>query len=367
MVTPFDWSVYNAKGGVPWLPKRTVYLTKHGSHAYGTSLPTSDLDLRGIAIPPKEYLLGYVKGFEQAKQDDPDFVVFGIQKFFTMASDCNPNALEIIFTDPSDHLVVTPIAERLFENRKLFLSRRTKHTFAGYAHSQLGRIDRHYKWLKDPPKAPPKREDFGLSEKPAIEKNQLDAAMSMIKKQLDSWAVDFIDHFDPGVRISIVNKMTEYLAGIQIASDETFAAAARLIGFTENFIHMLQREREYRQKQANWDSYEEWQLNRNEARAKLEAEFGYDTKHAMHLVRLMRMCREVLTTGEVHVKRPDAEELLEIRAGKWTYEDLMSWSKAEDKLLDEAMKTSVLPKEVDRGKLDQLCIELIEEGLRVLP
>jgi hypothetical protein len=52
----YDWTTY--KGNLKWLPARTIYLTRHGSHAYGTSLPTSDLDIRGIAIAPIHYYLG---------------------------------------------------------------------------------------------------------------------------------------------------------------------------------------------------------------------------------------------------------------------------------------------------------------------
>ncbi|AEZ66297.1 hypothetical protein phiTE_131 [Pectobacterium phage phiTE] len=37
--------------------------------------------------------------------------------------------------------------------------------------------------------------------------------------------------------------------------------------------------------------------NRNAARHELEEKFGYDTKHAMHLVRLLRMSQEILETG----------------------------------------------------------------------
>ena len=48
---------------LPWLEAGTILLTKHGSHAYGTNLPTSDLDVKGVAVPPCEYFLGYlVKG-----------------------------------------------------------------------------------------------------------------------------------------------------------------------------------------------------------------------------------------------------------------------------------------------------------------
>lgn len=76
----FDWSMYT--GNLSWLRQRTIYLTEHGSHAYGTSTPTSDLDVRGIAIAPMEYYLGFTHTFEQSVQNTPvDLTVFELQKF----------------------------------------------------------------------------------------------------------------------------------------------------------------------------------------------------------------------------------------------------------------------------------------------
>jgi hypothetical protein len=60
----FDWSSY--RGNLDWLPTRTIFMTRHGSHAYGTALSTSDLDVKGVAVPPRPYLHGFVKRFEQA-------------------------------------------------------------------------------------------------------------------------------------------------------------------------------------------------------------------------------------------------------------------------------------------------------------
>lgn len=54
------------------------------------------------------------------------------------------------------------------------------------------------------------------------------------------------------------------------------------------------------------------------ARAERFHRYGYDTKNAMHLIRLLRMAREVLADGAVHVYRPDREELLAIRHGAYT-------------------------------------------------
>jgi hypothetical protein len=77
----------------------------------------------------------------------------------------------------------------------------------------------------------------------------------------------------------------------------------------------------------------------------------------------MRMCREILETGEVRVRRPDREEILGIRNGAWSYDQLIAWAEQEDKALDEAARTSPLPRGPDRDALDALCIELVEAAL----
>ena len=53
----------------------------------------------------------------------------------------------------------------------------------------------------------------------------------------------------------------------------------------------------------------------------------------MHLVRLLRMGKEALEEGVLKVKRPDAEELLAIRAGSWTYEECVKYAEEMDGLI----------------------------------
>lgn len=354
-----DWTVYT--GNLDWLPTRTIFLTIHGSRAYGTNTPESDTDLRGVCIAPKNYYTGCLHVFDQAEQHEPDLTIFEIRKFLRLASDANPNVIEILFTDPSDHYVRTPLGEKLLENKGLFLSKRIKSTFSGYAVSQLGRIKRHYRWLTSPPVGAPSRSEFELPERTLIPADQLAAATAAIQKKLDSWSVDFLSHLDPGVRIEVVNKMTEQLAEVGVAMDDNaWRGAARTIGYDENFIELLDRERRYTARHREWEQFLNWKKTRNPKRAEIEAKFGYDAKHAYHLVRLMRMCREILSTGEVLVRRPDAEELLTIRNGAWSYEQLIEFTEREDVSLKEAMRNSKLPNEPDRHKIDQLCQELVE-------
>lgn len=353
-------------GNLPWLDQNTLFVTRHGSHAYGTSLPTSDEDFKGFCIPPKEYLLGFLQHFEQAEVKVPDMVIYDLRKFFNLAADCNPNIIEVLWVDPSDMVRCTPLAERVLSHRHLFLSRKARHTFSGYALSQLKRIKGHYRWLKEPPTAAPTRAEYGLPERTVIPADQLAAAMATVQKKLDTWEWKHLEDVDPATRTAVQSAMAEVLAELSLNSDENsrFRTAARTLGYDENFIELLDRERHYNARQKDWEAYQLWKQQRNPARSALEAKFGYDTKHAMHLVRLLRMCREILTTGQVLVKRPDREELLAIRAGAWRYEDLLTWAENEDQALNELYKTSPLPRTPDRHQLDALCIEVIEAFLR---
>jgi hypothetical protein len=79
------------------------------------------------------------------------------------------------------------------------------------------------------------------------------------------------------------------------------------------------------------------------------------------------MGREVLEKGEVIVKRPDADELLAIRNGAWTYEKLITWAEEQEHLMDDLYRTSTaVPKEPNRKALDALCVEVMEEAFQGL-
>lgn len=364
-----DWkSIYT--GNLTWIPEATIFLTRAGSHAYGTNLPTSDLDLRGLCIAPKRYYFGFLEGFEQAVQTgEPDLTIFELRKFLDLAADGNPNVLEILFTDPEDHLVVKDVMKPLLDAKDLFLTKAAKHRFSGYAVSQLKRINLHYRWLKNPPPDYPHRSDFELPERTVIPADQLAAAEAAIQKQIDYWSWHDLEDIETSKRQAIKDEFFRRLVEITQWSwtkmdDEVWKAAAMTLGFDTNFILLLDRERQFKARAREWAQYNEWKVKRNPDRAALEEKFGYDTKHGMHLVRLMRMCREILTEGKVYVRRPDAAELLEIRNGSWDYHDLVKWAEDQDKELTELMKTSKLPNKPDRVKMNELCIQMVESTLR---
>jgi hypothetical protein len=143
--------------------------------------------------------------------------------------------------------------------------------------------------------------------------------------------------------------------------DNCYSAVQEITGATDEWIDIMMREKAYINSMNEWNAYQTWKINRNKERAKMEKNFGYDSKHALHLVRLLRTGLEILEKGEVLVFRPDREELLAIRNGAWTYEELVEYAnKCEQKAI-ELYETTSLPKNPNRAFLDGLCCEIIEE------
>lgn len=86
----------------------------------------------------------------------------------------------------------------------------------------------------------------------------------------------------------------------------------------------------------------------------LEAQFGYDTKYAMHIIRLLGEAKEFLETGKITLPRPNKEELIEIRKGKWKLHELRDWANQLEQEALVLQKSSPLPERVDRKEISKL-------------
>lgn len=371
------------------LAERTIFITLAGSQAHGTAREGSDVDLRGVCIAPPSIRLSLFRAFEQHEGPlDEDLlaavlprlkahptasrgldvkmesVVFDLAKFIGLCSLANPNALEILFADERDWALETPLWRKLHAERQRFLTKKVQQTFHGYAMAQLKKIKTHRSWLLAPPAKKPAREEFGLpianSTSSRDDQNRIEQS---IAETIRSYGIDNID-MPKATRIAIDERMEAFyrdaLAATEADVEERMRAVATLaLHLPADVVVTLNAEKRYRSAMKHWESYQAWKAERNRARAELEAKHGYDTKHAMHLVRLMRMGVEILDRGELLVRRPDAAELQAIRDGVWAFDALLEQTEALRIQMDEAASRSTLPADVDRPAIDALAFELL--------
>lgn len=100
-------------------------------------------------------------------------------------------------------------------------------------------------------------------------------------------------------------------------------------------------------------------------RKELVERFGYDVKNASHLIRLLKMGLEVLTTGEMQVERSDNNMLLEIKRGEWPLKKVLEYSDKLFQLMDEAYVRSPLQNRVDESVVNVLCEEITMDFYKV--
>ena len=96
-------------------------------------------------------------------------------------------------------------------------------------------------------------------------------------------------------------------------------------------------------------------------RKELVNKFGFDPKNASHLIRLLRMGDEILRTGQVNVWREDRDELLSIKRGEWTLEQIKAESDRLFIRCEESSYISKLPERTDMDKINQLSVDIIKE------
>ena len=128
-----------------WDPRfKKIFECVSGSQLYGTALPTSDTDIRGVFIPSAEFYLGTLEHVEQVETTHPDVTHFELRKFLSLCADCNPNIIELLFVPVrSSYCKLWGFEwQTILEHRMAFLSTKARYTFAGYAVSQLRQINR---------------------------------------------------------------------------------------------------------------------------------------------------------------------------------------------------------------------------------
>ena len=124
---------------------------RSGSHAYGTSTPESDVDIRGVFVQPLEDILkgGFV---EQVSDEKNDVTFYELGRFVELLIGNNPNISELI-SIPEDCIIFKhPQFKKLEDLKPQILTKKVRWTFAGYAIDQIKKargLNKKMNWEED--------------------------------------------------------------------------------------------------------------------------------------------------------------------------------------------------------------------------
>ncbi|MER6449940.1 nucleotidyltransferase [Streptomyces venezuelae] len=80
-------------------------------------------------------------------------------------------------------------------------------------------------------------------------------------------------------------------------------------------------------------------------------------KHAMHLLRLLLSCRDLLRTGRLTVDAgPHRERLLAVRRGELTWEEADAWMTRLQEETESALAATALPAEPDHARVQDFLV-----------
>lgn len=315
----------------PHLGDKIILLGLGGSHAYGTNVEGSDVDIRGIALNSKEEILS-AANFEQVLNEPTDTTIYSIKKIMQLLTNCNPNTIEMLGLRPEQYLYVSPIGQELLDNKKMFLSKRAVQSFGGYATAQLRRLDN----------------------KSARTISQADHEQHILNS-IKSASYEWPDKYRPvngGFGVSLYLDKAE-----QEGMDKDIYMDIVLTHYPLRDYKGL-----WSLMKAIVTDYDK--LGQRNSKA---IEHGKLGKHMMHLVRLYLMCLDILEKEEINTYREhDIPFLMDIRNGKYLdsnnhpipefYEMVDDY----EKRLHYAAENTSLPDKPDYKKINNFLMDINE-------
>ena len=346
-----------------WWADAPVMLVVSGSNAYGIASGGSDVDFLGVYVPPATVRGSLFPSMETVQvKTSVDGVpcegtLYSLKKFLLLCETANPTVMELLWSPMI--MAKRSVVSHLWTNygdppaktlRVACTTRKIRWTTGGYAVQQFRRIKTHRNWMLGVCPDKPDRKAFGLPERPEHWTQALEAA---VRREKGLWCLDGSE-IDPGARVELEERLQAIVARYEGAGISVDDAVYAHLGLSPEAIVRLSQEAKYSEACKQFEGYQNWLKNRNPVRAELERKYGFDTKHASHLVRLARLGCEGLLTGKLQYDRRgiDADELKAIRAGAWTWEQIAEFGESVDARLAEADAKSTLPRAADKATID---------------
>ena len=298
-----------------------------GSHAYGTNIETSDIDIRGIYMNPADEFIGISIDKEQYCPSGSDTVIYSFKKILKLLYNCNPNVIELLGLREQDYMILSDYGKMLIDNRELFLSKKAVYTFGNYAKSQLNRL---------------------INKSGRYASNIIENECRSLDKAFSSFRRRYDPYLESGSDISVSNKNNNIYLSMNIKDLPVNTVAAML-----NEISSINKD--YNDSSRNSKAIAHDKLN----------------KHMMHLLRLYMMGIDILEKHEIITYRSEEHDLLmAIRNYEFLESDKITPTKDFEKLLNEyqtrfekAAETTSLPDVPDTDKINKLVMDIVRSHI----
>lgn len=358
---------------------KIIFKALVGSHSYGTNVEGSDEDFKGVFIQSPEDIAtnGYTEQIDVSK----DEVYYEVKRFLELCATGNPTMLELLFTPTDCIVLIDPLFEKIVRRRREFLSKSCRHSFGGYAFSQIrkaGGLDKKMNWEKD--RIVRKQvEDFcwvyGLGIPGAYRSTAValsgylkeegyepkDCGLVKVEHMRDvyllfcddlSWLQNANHRFNDSIRTHNFRGIaTEDANDVCLSEVPAYVNPRGILYFNRDAYSIHCRE---------YNSYESWLKHRNTQRYVDVEGHGQqiDGKNLLHCVRLIETGMEIAQHGTVNVRRSNAEYLISIRKGKFNLEEILESCENSLKRMDELFIQSALPDKVDNELSKELTREI---------
>jgi len=296
--------------------RKVILRVRGGSHLYGLNRPESDEDFITVFIPTAQDLLSLTpteiidhstKDSSVRRRntaDDVDDVHYSLSKYLFLALQNNPNILSVLFATPDNILSIDPIFEDLRSKYDRIVTKEVIPRFKGYAMAQKDKLTVKASRY------------FGLQRGiEFLEKNYPDLVdtEASITDDVSEKLNEILNYYKNGrCMCNSFNKGNNFRRTMEMLKTELEEYGWRVE--TEDFKRLL-----------------------------------YDTKYAYHLIRLLGEVQMLMTEGRIiyPISGKLKEDIVRIRSGEVSYEDLMKMYGEYQARCDELKATCRLPEEAD--------------------
>ena len=331
------------------LKKRNLIILEciSGSKAYGLDTPSSDTDIKGVFILPKNefYSMNYIP---QINNETNDLVYYELGRYIELLAVNNPNILELLNTPKDAVIYKHPLLDEIRSEH--ILSKLCKNTFGRFALSQIKKA----KGLKKKIVNPVDKERKGVLDFCFVSYNG--GSISLNKYlEIQDWQqknCGLIKLQNMKDLYGLYHSKTADFGFVRNSNSNEVSLSSIPKDLTQEVILYFNKDG-YSKYCKDYKEYWDWVAKRNDTRYENTQSHGknYDAKNMMHTFRLLEMAIEIARDKQINVKRGNREFLLDVKSGKFEYNDLLELANEKQAEMELAFESSSLP---EQPKIEQL-------------